>query len=308
MRVMAAWNFATLWEIAADNVPEAPALAHGTRTVSWASFDRRADGVARHLLDGGAAQQDKVALYLYNGPEYLEACFAAFKAGLVPVNTNYRYADDELVYLWDNADAVAVVFHGTFTERIAGVRARVPRVRTWLWVDDGSDTCPSWATPYEEAATTAARRVEAPWGSGDDDLLMIYTGGTTGMPRGVMWRQDALVRGVIGASARRFRTPVDWAATRELITRAGRVGLPACPLMHGTGWFSALAILSTAGCVVTLPERHFEAEALLDGLEHHRVNTVAIVGDTFGRPLLQALEDHPHRWDLSALMAITSSG
>ena len=123
---MAAWNFATLWEIAADNVPEAPALAHGTRTVSWADFDHRADGVARHLLDGGTAPQDKVALYLYNGPEYLEACFAAFKAGLVPVNTNYRYADDELVYLWDNADAVAVVFHGTFTERVAGVRAASP--------------------------------------------------------------------------------------------------------------------------------------------------------------------------------------
>ena len=106
---MGAWNFATLWEIVADGVPDAPAVVQGDRTVRWADFDRRADGLAAYLLDAGVAHQDKVALYLYNCPEYLEACFACFKAGLVPVNTNYRYADDELAYLWDNADAVAVV-------------------------------------------------------------------------------------------------------------------------------------------------------------------------------------------------------
>jgi fatty-acyl-CoA synthase len=128
------------------------------------------------------------------------------------------------------------------------------------------------------------------------------------MPKGVMWRQDDLVRGVIGATSRHFRQPVDWEATRQRITRAGRVGLPACPLMHGTGWFAALAVLSTAGCVVTLPDRHFEAERLLDALDHHRVNTAAIVGDTFGRPMLRALDAEPQRWDLSPLMALTSSG
>ena len=122
---MTAWNFATTWEIAADNLGDAPALAQGDRTVSWAEFDRRADGVARTLLDAGARQQDKVAQYLYNCPAYMEWMFASWKAGRVPVNTNYRYADDELVYLWDNADAVAVVFHGSFTETIERILDRV---------------------------------------------------------------------------------------------------------------------------------------------------------------------------------------
>ena len=127
---MSAWNFATLWEIAADAAGDAPAIVQGERTVNWRDFDRRADGVARTLLDRGAVHQDKVAQYLYNGPEYLESVFAAFKAGLVPVNTNYRYADDELVYLWDNADAVAVVFHGSFTDRVERIRSRLPKVVT----------------------------------------------------------------------------------------------------------------------------------------------------------------------------------
>jgi fatty-acyl-CoA synthase len=305
---MAAWNFATLWEIAADNVPDAPALAQGERSVSWGDFDRRADGVARFLLERGPTQQDKVALYLYNGPEYLEACFACFKAGLVPVNTNYRYAEDELAYLWDNADAVAVIFHGAFVERIEHLRDRVPRVRTWLWVDDGSGDCPSWAVPYETAATTATERVFAPWGRGDDDLLMIYTGGTTGMPKGVMWRQDDLVRGVIGASSKRFRGPADYDMMRGVLTRPGKVGLPACPLMHGTGWFSALAVLSTAGCVVTLEGRRFDAEELLDAYQRYGVNVSAIVGDALAKPMLAALDAEPRRWDLSQLMALSSSG
>jgi acyl-CoA synthetase (AMP-forming)/AMP-acid ligase II len=145
--------------------------------------EQRFDAVER---GAGAAEQDKVAQNLYNGPEYLEARYAAFKAGLVPVNTNYRYADDELVYLWDNADAVAVVFHGAFVETIERMRARVPGVRLWLWVDDGSGPCPDWATPYGDAAKSASGRVVPPWGRSDDDLYLLYTGGTTGMPKGVM--------------------------------------------------------------------------------------------------------------------------
>ncbi len=134
-------------------------MSQGPRTVTWHEFDRRADGVAATLLARGAVHQDKVAQYLYNCPEYLESVFAAFKAGLVPVNTNYRYADDELVYLWDNADAVAVVFHGSFAERIERIRSRLPKVATWLWVDDGAGPCPAWAMAFDEAAATPADRV-----------------------------------------------------------------------------------------------------------------------------------------------------
>src|SRR4051794_11992106 len=115
---MPGWNFANLWEAVAETVPDAPAQVQGDRRFTWRDFDARANGIARWLLDLGVEHQDKVAQYLWNGPEYLETTFAVFKAGMVPVNTNYRYADEELLYLWDNADAVAVVFHGTFAERI----------------------------------------------------------------------------------------------------------------------------------------------------------------------------------------------
>src|SRR3954447_22911014 len=140
------WNFGDLFEALAERQPDALAQRHGGASTTWAQFDRRADGIAATLLAAGVVEQDKVAQYLYNGPEYLESAFGAFKAGLAIVNTNFRYAADELVYLWDNADVVAVVFHGTFGERIEEIRDRLPRVRTWLWVDDdaatGSGPCP----------------------------------------------------------------------------------------------------------------------------------------------------------------------
>ena len=156
---MPGWNFAEIWESAADHQPDAPFARQGDRTVTWAQADRRADGIARALLDAGAGKQDKIAQYLYNCPEYLESVYACFKASLVPVNTNYRYTEDELVYLWENADAVAVIFHGDFTPTIESVRSRVPNVRTWLWVDDGSGGCPDWAQPYDEIASKDVGRV-----------------------------------------------------------------------------------------------------------------------------------------------------
>ncbi len=305
---MGAWNYATIFELCADEVPDAPALIHGDRVVTWAGFDRRADGVARTLLDAGAVHQDKVAQYLYNGPEYLESMFACFKAGLVPVNTNYRYADDELVYLWDNADAVAVVFHGIFSDRIEGIRERVPGVKTWLWVDDGEGPCPGWAVPYENAAKTGTDRVVAPWGRGDDDILMLYTGGTTGMPKGVMWRQDSLIRAVSGATNPLFRGEVDYDALRATVTGPGISSLPACPLMHGTGQYTSLLTLCTAGAIVTLEERTFDVEELLDVTDRLGVNMWVIVGDVFTKPIANALDEHPGRWDVSSVFAITSSG
>ena len=140
---MPGWNFAEIWEVIAQQIPDAPAQVQGERVVTWREFDERANGVAHTLLEAGVQHQDKVAQYLYNCPEFLESMFGTFKAGLVPVNTNYRYADDELVYLWDNADAVAVVFHGSFVEHIERIRDRVPKVRVWLWVDDDTAACHS---------------------------------------------------------------------------------------------------------------------------------------------------------------------
>jgi fatty-acyl-CoA synthase len=308
---MSGWNFADVWEIAADAVPDAPCQIHGDRVTSWGEFDRRADGIATWLLGLGVEHQDKVAHYLYNCSEYLESMFGMYKVGLVPVNTNYRYADEELLYLWDNADAVAVVFHGTFSERIDVLRSKLPKVKGWLWVDDGAGPCPDWATPYEDAAASATEaKVHAPWGRNGDDLYMLYTGGTTGMPKGVMWRQDDLV----GTLAAGFVTLVDadgnpdLEAGRKVIAQPGGKGLPACPLMHGTGAFTAFSTLSTGGCIVTLTNRTFDVEELLDTIQEHKVNVIAVVGDAFCKPMLRALDANPGRWDISSVIAIVSSG
>ncbi len=315
---MTSWNYADVWETVADVQPDAPALVHGADVRTWGALDRRANGVARWLLGADVSHQDKVALYLYNCPEYVEASFACYKAGLVPINTNYRYADDELVYLWDNADAVAVVFHGTFVDRTARIRARLPRVRSWLWVDDGTATCPAWAVPYEEAAETTGattagdgtQPVRGPWGRSPDDLHILYTGGTTGMPKGVMWRQDDLFARLNGGGFRRYRTGGDLADVRaELAARGpGMSLLPACPLMHGTGGFTAMECLSEGGRVVTLPSRQLDPAELLDTVERERVNGLIIVGDAFAKPILAMLDAHPGRWDLSSLVGIVSSG
>jgi 3-oxocholest-4-en-26-oate---CoA ligase len=309
---MPGWNFADIWETVAQQVPDAPAQIQGGRRITWADFDRRANGVARALLDAGLQEQDKVAQYLYNAPEYLESMFAAFKAGLAPVNTNYRYLDDELLYLWDNADAACVVFHGTFVERIENIRARLPKVEVWLWVDDGSGPCPSWATPYEAAAEAGTSEpVQGPWGRSGDHLNLLYTGGTTGMPKGVMWRQDDLVRNLVGSlnpAVREQDPDADLSVIREAVTGPGLVGLPACPLMHGTGCFTQLIVLSRGGATVTLEGRTFDVEELLATVEREGVNTIAIVGDAFAKPMVRALDANPGRWDISSLMIISSSG
>ncbi|MFZ4668069.1 MAG: AMP-binding protein [Microthrixaceae bacterium] len=309
---MAGWNFADLWEANAHKFPDATAQVHGEHRSTWQEFDARANGLARYLLDGGAVHQDKVALYLYNGPEYLEGCFAAYKAGLVPVNTNYRYLDDELLYLWDNADAVAVIFHGVFTERVEHLRDRLPGVRHWLWVDDGSGPRPDWADDYEAAAATTSERVEAEWGRSGDDILMIYTGGTTGMPKGVMWRQDDLIGAVCAAGTPILANDPDEvggvAAFIDSIEQPGLIGLPACPLMHGTGWFTGMLYLTGAGSVVTLTDRSMDWTELLETIAAERVSALTIVGDAFAKPMLSLLDSDPDRWDISSVFIISSSG
>jgi fatty-acyl-CoA synthase len=304
------WNFADAYETVAAKLPDAPSQIQGERTLSWADVDRRANGLARDLLDAGLGHQAKVAAYLYNAPEYLESYLATFKAGLVPVNTNYRYGPEEIAYLFDNSDTEAVVFHTSFTELIDKVRSRLPGVRRWYAVDDGG-TVPEWSTPYEEVVRAGrSDPVRGPWGRSGDDLLLLYTGGTTGMPKGVMWRQDDLFNVLGGGGNPVLGEPpaadLDDFASR--ITGPGFVTMPACPLMHGTGQFVAFVTLNGGGCVVTLEGRSFDAAELWRAVERYRVNGIAIVGDAFARPMLAELEAQPGRYDTTSVMLMSSSG
>jgi acyl-CoA synthetase (AMP-forming)/AMP-acid ligase II len=303
------WNFADVWEAIASLQPDLPALVRGESVTSWQEFERRSEGLASVLLAAGLARQTSVACYLHNSAEYMETLFACFKASLVPVNTNYRYVSDELRYLWTDADVEAVVFHGAFSDRIEELRGSVPSILLWLWVDDGSGTCPNWAVPYEAAISAAPAK--SPNERSGDDLFMLYTGGTTGQPKGVMWRQDDLFAVLNRTAAVRYPeegSVDDVAAVLPSIDEPRGSVVPAAPLMHGTAAFSAFGMLGTGGVVVLCEGTRFDVVELLDTISRHKVSDLSIVGDAFARPMLDALDAEPDRWDVSALRVILSSG
>ena len=308
---MTEWNFADVWETVAATLPDAPALVHGTQRFSWAQFERRSDAFAAWLLTEGAVPGETVAQYLYSAPEYLVSVFAAFKLGLPPVNTNYRYGPAELAYLWENADAGTVVFHGEFTDKVDRVRPEVPCVRRWVWVDDGTGSCPDWAVDWATVVAGAEDRTgvtRPPWGRSPDQLYVVYTGGTTGMPKGVLWRQDDLFALLNASAAVHHPDDGGLAGVAASLVKPGPVHLTAAPLMHGTGAFSSFMALDSGGSVVTLVNRRFSVEEVLDTIERERVKSIAIVGDAFAKPLLAALDAEPERWDISSLRVMTSSG
>ena len=311
---MSAWMIADIWETIAARQPDRPAVIQGGRVITWGQFDARADALAARLVEAGVGHDAKVAAYLFNGPEYLETYFAAFKAGLDPINTNYRYGGEELTYLFDNADAQAVVFHSGFTATLEAIRPRLPQVKVWIAVAEPGHPVPAWAEDYEAIVARPATNhpFTSPWGRSPDDLLLLYTGGTTGMPKGVMWRQDDLFH-VLGAGGQAAQgvPPIETleeAAGRLTDDWPRRMALVACPLMHGTGQFSAFITLNLGGAVALLPSRQFSAIELWNEVERLKTDAVVLVGLAFSTPMLEALEGNPGRWDLTHVKSMSSSG
>jgi acyl-CoA synthetase (AMP-forming)/AMP-acid ligase II len=308
---MTGWNIADVLEVVAAEVPGSPAVIQGDRVVTWHELDLRAGRVAAWLRAAGLPRGSSVAQYLRNSPEYIESLYACLKASLVPVNTNYRYGPDELVYLWDNADVRAVVFYGEFTTQIELIRDRLPGIRSWLWVDDGTGSCPGWAVSYQAAATEAVPGPGGPPGPDQrsgDDLLLLYTGGTTGLPKGVMWRQDDLFILLGNAARGGYPDEPDLEYARSRVAREGRLMLPAAPLMHGAGCFSCVPILARGGAIVLLESHSFDPVEFLDVVDARQVYAASWVGDAFARPVADALDARPGRWLLSSLKTITSGG
>ena len=309
-------NLATVWETVAATVPDSPALIHTDTTRTWREFEDRSARLAAHLDAAGMRHDSKVALYLYNGPEYLESTFAAFKIRAATVNVNYRYLEAELAYLFDNSDAEAVVFSAEFADRIDHVRADLGLLRTFVCVGaDAEHPLPEWAVDYEQIV--AGHDPMAPIERSGEDLWLLYTGGTTGMPKGVMWPH----RSLLGTAAATFavveaQVPTTAeevaaaAATFAERNKAVRL-LPAAPLMHGTSAITSIAVLSAGGCVVTLDSHSFDGHELCAAVQHNGVTQLTIVGDAFARPILAALEDAAvvgEPYDLSSLKVIVSSG
>ncbi len=304
------WHFADLWEAMAAAIPDRTAIIYGDQVVDWKSFDQRSNALAQDLLDAGLRPQAKVAVYVPNRPEYLEAYHAAQKISAWPFNVNYRYAPDEILYLLDNADAEAVVFDIRFVETVDALRDRAANVVRWYAV---GDDCPEWAVPYESVAS--AQRDEPPRGRvgrSGDDVILTYTGGTTGMPKGVMWQHRALfpVTGAGGSVARGIDPPGSLeAATAAAIDRAEvPIVLLACPLMHATALASAYGTLSLGGTIVLLPGDRFDAAGLWDTVDRTKADQLVIVGDAFARPLVDELEASPGRWSLATLKIVYSAG
>ncbi len=310
------WNLADLFELVADTVPERLALTHGIAgpTRTWRELDQRSNALAHHLARGHQPH-DKLALYAYNRPEFIETLVGALKARLVPVNVNYRYREEELVYLLDNSDATVVVYQAEFADRVAKVRERLPKVREWIEIADedveSGAGCASFATPYEQVLGGGSeQRLDIR--REPTDLIFMYTGGTTGMPKGVMWEHKALYNSLGGGG----NAVLGEAASESLEQHRERVSLegraqkliPACPLMHGTGLFTAINALGGGGTIMTVAGKSLDAEELWSVAEARGATASAIVGDAFAKPMLKALDEHPGRWDLSKFFLLVSSG
>jgi acyl-CoA synthetase (AMP-forming)/AMP-acid ligase II len=290
------FNIADLFESLADAIPDREAVISGERRLTYAALDERANRLAHHLAAQGIGAGDHVGLYLYNGSEFLEAMLAAFKLRAVPININYRYVEDELRYLCLNADLRAMLFEEELAARVDAVAPHLPGLRTRLSTAD-----------YELALRASSPRRGFPARSGDD-LYVIYTGGTTGLPRGVMWRQeDVFFAGLQGGNP--GGPPVS--APEELALLARDEGralsiLPAAPFIHGAAQWAAFIALFTGGKAVLVPGSSFQPAEVWRLVERERVSTVTLVGDAMARPLAEALERTPA--DTSSLMVLSSAG
>ena len=302
------WNLGDILDAIEPAVPEdAPALIHGDRIISWPEMSKRSNNLARNLRAQGAGDGAKIAFYMRNRPEYGELMAACFKGRLTHVNINYRYRPEEVFYIFDDSDSEVIVYSSEFRDCILELKERLTKVHTFVEIGDASQIA-SFALPYEKLVEGNGAPLDIE--RSPDDLLFIYTGGTTGMPKGVMWRHDDMRKAQLDAQKLLGPVPQTMEEMVALVKQGelARITLPACPLMHGTGFITAIGTLMSGGAIVTLSDPSFDAEELWDAVDQHKVQSIAIVGDAFAKPMLQALDAHPKRWDTSSLISIISSG
>ena len=305
-------NIATAWEAISDEIGDLTAISSSENSKSWEEFEKRSASLAKTFSEKGLKRDSKVAFYCYNGSEYLEGQFAAFKIRAIPANVNYRYLDEELAYILNNADAEAVLFDSSLTERVDSVRSRCPKLKVFVRIGEGSSQ--DWITNYEDAVNNdPLPRIDR---SGDD-LWFLYTGGTTGSPKAVMWSHA----GLMGGMTETFRSlgekvPESFEEAAKVAKRVTGEGkeirqLCAAPLMHGTSSLTALGTHMHGGLVATLSSRTFDPKELWEMVEKRRITMLTIVGDAFARPMIDELEaslESGNARDISSLRLVMSSG
>ncbi|MEU2256989.1 acyl-CoA synthetase [Nocardia xishanensis] len=297
-------NFADLFEHAVDAMPDRIAVLQGERRVRFAELDARANRLAHHLAASGVGSGAHVGFQMHNSVETMETLIACFKLAAVPININYRYGPAELAYVYDNADLDALVYHARYSDAVREARSRAPRVRHALRVDDetvypdDADALPYESALVEHQPTRPAVR------RGPDDLFMMYTGGTTGLPKGVMWRQEDMWRVLGGGIDFYTGEPV---ADEYQQSRTGAAGEPGTwfvlpPLIHAAAMMPTFTALWSGNAVIF--ERRFDPAAVWAGVARHRPQVLVITGDAMARPLIDAYRRRPA--DASSLLAIAS--
>ena len=315
------FNLGTISEIVADAVPDREALVWRDRRFTYAELKARTRRLANHLVAAGLgchterdaiagheSGQDHLALYLHNGNEYLEGMLGAFKARVAPFNVNYRYVEEELVYLLNDSRATGIVYHDCFADRVAAIRDQVPTLRVLLQVEDetAAELLPG-AVRYEAALAAASENAPKVEPS-PDDLYVLYTGGTTGMPKGVLWRQaDILVAALGGRDAATGEVLETHEAFAARALEGGTRVLPAPPFMHGAGHWIALGAWHSGNTVIIQDAaERFDANDVIDVVQREAVNMLLIVGDAFGKPLIEALQRRDEA--LTSLLVLISGG
>ncbi len=302
------FNLADLFESVVDRVEAETAIVSGARRLAYLDLDRRANRLAHYFEGVNIGPGDRIGVQLANGTEYIEVMLACFKIRAVPINVNYRYGSGDLEYLYRDAALVGLVFHSRFADAVTGALGAMSETRGILEVPDGS--APSGiAFDYETALQSAPATREFP-SRRSDDLYCVYTGGTTGMPKGVLWRHDDIFFAAMGGG-----DPLSLgnhiADPRELAERVlcpGMIALAIPPFIHAAGHWLAFSTMFGGGKIVTLENGIFDPSEAWRLVEVESVNVIAVVGDAMARPLLDVIAAEPDRYDLSSLIAVGSGG
>lgn len=301
------FHLADMFEAVAMAVPDRLALQADDIDLTFAELDERSDRIAAALVDRGIKRGDTVGLYLMNCPEYLEAFIAATKAGAVPFNVNYRYSGEELRYLFDNAQAGVIFFNNDFEDVMQGVMQQVPSIKLAIAVGERPEDKRAFGA-YRDLLQTEPRKG---FNRSEDDILLQYTGGTTGMPKGVMWPHKSFFFACLGGGGH-FHPSGPITKPEEIAGRALEgyqlTMFTIAPLMHGAAIWAAWSGLLGGLTLVLDPMRKFDAEEIWDRVEKFGVNVVQIVGDAMARPLNDALRDNPGRWSLDHVVNFGSGG
>ena len=312
-------QYASVWEKNSDVIPDKIALICGDNEVTWREYDQRAAKLATLLTNAGLGDDSKVGLYLHNSNEYLESQYSVFKIKGVPINVNYRYKEEELIYLLENSDSEAIFYQSCYAEQIASIKDKLPKVKLYIQVDDKTNGTLDFAQDYE-SAISECQPMERQERS-EDNIYMLYTGGTTGMPKGVMYQHGGHLKGMLNTAGAWGLIPVQEkidvdsvALEVKKLADEGRlpISIPACPLMHGTGmWLGAIIPHLVGGTVVTLPNLGFDPDGLLKEVEKRKANNIVIVGDAFAKPIMDALdkaESEGSPYNLESINTVISSG